>query len=152
MRELSSHREVRLLCQLPQTGTREQVKVKIWKEKKNEQKKSGKVAKNELLHHQASTCTRQRCKERIKACNERAKQKKQDQWQVICGPFKHTNTKTKMQIQIQIQCHQDKEAAPVTGDLCFVQTSRFLCLKTTPIKRVAFTLLFKSVIVTVKER
>jgi len=31
---------------------------------------------------QASTCTRQRCKERIKACNERAKQKKQDQWQV----------------------------------------------------------------------
>ena len=151
MRELSSHREVRLLCQLPQTGTREQVKVKIWRER-NEQKKVEKWQKNELLHHQASTCTRQRCKERIKACNERAKQKKQDQWQVICGPFKHTNTKTKMQIQIQIQCHQDKEAAPVTGDLCFVQTSRFLCLKTTPIKRVAFTLLFKSVIVTVKER
>ena len=38
LRELSSHREVRLLCQLPQTGTREQVKVKIWR-KKSEQKK-----------------------------------------------------------------------------------------------------------------
>ena len=107
------------MCQLPQTGTREQVKVKIWK-KKSEQK-SGKVAKNELLYDQASTCTRQRCKERIKACNERAKQKKQDQWQVICGPFKHTNTKTKM--QIQIQSHQGKEATPVVGDLRFVQTS-----------------------------
>ena len=38
LRELSSHREVRLLCQLPQTGTREQVKVKIWR-KKSEQRK-----------------------------------------------------------------------------------------------------------------
>ena len=43
LRELSSHREVRLLCQLPQTGTREQVKVKIWGKKRT--KKSGKVAK-----------------------------------------------------------------------------------------------------------
>ena len=55
-----------------------------------------------------------------------------------------------MQIQIQIQSHQDKEATPVAGDLRFVQTSLFLCLNTTPIKRVAFTLLFESVIVTIK--
>ena len=44
LRELSSHREVRFLCQLPQTGTREQVKVRIWKKKKRT-KESGKEAK-----------------------------------------------------------------------------------------------------------
>ena len=47
LRELSSHREVRFLCQLPQTGTREQVKVRMRQKSELLHKKSGKVAKKQ---------------------------------------------------------------------------------------------------------
>ena len=38
---------------------------------------------NIIFSYQTSICSRQRCKERIKACNERQKLKKQAQWQVV---------------------------------------------------------------------
>ena len=132
LRELSSHREVRLVCQLPQTGTREQVKVKIWKKKKWTKKvekwqktncsmtrrqhvqdngaRSGSKRATSEPNRRSKTSGRwfvvllstQIQRQKCKYKYNATMTKKQHQWQVIFASFKHLDSFIWTQLQSNV--------------------------------------------------
>ena len=115
LRELSSHREVRLLCQLPQTGTREQVKLKIWGKKAKKKWKSGKKTNCATTRRQHVQDNGARSGSKRATSEPNRRSKTSGRWFVVllstqiqrqkCKyKYKYNATKTKKQHQWQVIC------------------------------------------------